>query len=450
DPDVPPGQTWVRCLNIDSTSNARRLDSLYAWWVGLMLHQDRSLTQKMTLFWHQHIACELQNTFDSRSSYLYLEVLMRHALGSARELMMDITTCPAVLQYLSGNESTAEAPNENYAREMQELFTVGKGPGSGYTQQDINAAARILTGWTTTPNGMYTIYNAAAHDSGDKQFSEFYGHRVIRGRTGYESRLETQELIDMIYDRQETARHTCRALYRWFVNCVIDDTVETNVIHPLADILIAGGYQISAALRALLASEHFYDQLQVGCQIKNPPDFLVGYCRQLGATGGTDPADQYRHWSMIVGMLGDQAMKPGEPPNVAGWPAYYLGPSYYRLWINADTLAHRHLSVDILTEQSHSQEGVRFDLTSFTSLCPDPADSAAVVASVTSRLSAVPADPARAAMLQALLETDDQSWRRLWTAYAADPSGEQHSAPVIARLQAFYRTWMKEAECHLL
>jgi uncharacterized protein (DUF1800 family) len=454
DPDVPFGETWVNCLVNETDANQKRLNSLYAWWVGLMLDPQRSIARKMTLFWHNHMACELQSTYDARPSYSYLALILKYALGNFKTLISELTICPAMLEYLSGNESKAEAPNENYSREMQELFTVGKGPDSHYTQEDINAAARVLTGWTTTLNGMKTIYNAAVHDSGDKHFSAFYNNTVIRGRTGKESAEETKELIDMIFATKEVAKHTCRCLYRWFVDSSLDSTIEVTVIDPLAEILIESKFEIKPVLRALLGGRHFYDPVFVGCQIKNPVDYTLGFCRTFDAIGHTsDLALQYKAWHSIVDLLSKQSMCPGEPPNVAGWPAYYLSPGYDKLWINSDSIVQRDSAMDtLLSEQGlDSSTKIKFDVLTFTAGLSDPKDPDVLIADSITMLSAAPFGPVHTRFLRNILGSgSDRSWTDLWTAHIASPDDQQTKDSVTLLLNTFYNYIVKREECHLI
>lgn len=462
DPDVPFGQTWVSCPFTDGKGVAdhKRLRSLYGWWVGLMLNQGRSITQKMTLFWSNHLGCELQYTFDSRPSYSYLELIMKQSVGNFKKLMLEMTTNPGMLQYLSGNESTVEAPNENYSREMQELFTVGKGPNSHYTQDDINAAARILTGWTTTPNGMKTIYNAAMHDSSDKHFSAFYNNTVIKGRAGKESAEETMELIDMIFANRETAMHICRCLYRWFVYSDIDNVVEANVIGPLADILIKNNFEILPVLRALLGSEHFFDALNIGHYIKNPVDYLIGLCRQFNVTSfPNDLTKQYNAWSALVVSLRGQGMGPGEPPNVAGWPAYYLGPAYYQLWINSDSLAQRNSAIDQLLDehgmQNYGQDNaLKLDVLAFARQCADPSDISLLTDESSILLSPVAPEAAEIWFAKNFLSwpgpAGGPNWPEAWAAYIAAPNDETKKSLVIGRLKQYYSYLLKNSQSHLM
>jgi hypothetical protein len=172
DPAVAIGKTWVNAFYGDplGSTDFKRADSMKAWWVGLMLNQDRSLTEKMTLFWSNNLATQGYVVKNARNDFHYVALLRSFALGNFKRLTREMTTNAAMLDYLDGSTNTASAPNENYARELQELFTVGKGSGSYYTQADVIAAARILSGWRapTEANQLNVSFVPADHDTGDK------------------------------------------------------------------------------------------------------------------------------------------------------------------------------------------------------------------------------------------------------------------------------------------
>jgi uncharacterized protein (DUF1800 family) len=461
DPEVPFGKTWVRCpLNTKGITNDKRLQSLKGWWIGLMLRQDRSLTEKMILFWHNHVAAEFSPMSGARTSYTYVAPLRQYALGNFKKLIMDITTTPGMLQYLSGDHNTATAPNENYSRELQELFTVGKGPGSHYTQGDVQAAARILTGWVVDRSQINTLFMPDWHDTRDKKFSSFYNNTIIKGRAGEHGALtELREMIDMIFAVKETARHTCRCLYRWFVHPSIDRNAETLIIEPLADILVENKYEVIPVLRALLGSEHFFDRSNMGSKIKNPMDHLIGLCRQFNLTfDSSEPLVQYRAGSILINQLGLMAMCPGDPPNVAGWPEYYLDPSYQQLWINSDTLVSRNIATDALLSRdglSDSERSIalKFDVLGFTSGLTNPADVNLLIAESTALLSPVIFDATQVAFLKTILlagGTDEHLWRGPWSFYAATPGHLQAKETVTNRLREYYTYLLHQAECQLM
>ena len=186
-----------------------------------------------------------------------------------------------MLRYLNGYVNTASAPDENYARELQELFTLGKGPAVQYTEADVRTAARVLTGWRINTTNYTSYFDATRHDTAAKVFSSFYGGKTITGKTGAAGATETDELIDMIFLKDEVSKFICRRLYRWFVYYKIDAAVELNIIEPLAKIFRDNNYEIKPVMRALLQSEHFYDVLNQGCLIKSPVDLIVGHLREF-------------------------------------------------------------------------------------------------------------------------------------------------------------------------
>ena len=478
DPDVMPGETWVNCPTVcKGETDTKRINSLTAWWIGLMLNQDRSLTEKMTLFWHNHLAASFNFINDSRASYNYLVPLRAQAFGNFKKLAFDITTSTGMLQYLGGYQSKAEAPNENYSRELQELFTIGKGSGSHYTQQDVVTAARVLTGWATDDAGITTSFKPDWHDTGDKKFSAFYNNKIIKGKAGISGAEETSELIDMLFNNHEVALHTCRCLYRWFIAGEIDGTTESMVIAPLADKLIAGQYEIVPVLRALLGSEHFFDADNMGRHVKNPVDFLIGNCRQFSFTNfPSDITNRYRACGMIARKLETLGMLPGYPPSVAGWPAYYQTPGYYRLWMNSDTIVKRFRITDDLfcpTGLVETEFGfdLQLDVIAFTAQLSNPADITQLILDSTTLLSPVKFDEAETGFLKKLLLwwpednhtwnpslkskllshwVDENAWHQAWMAYVANPNDTRKKNAVINRLRLYYSYLLQQMECHLI
>ena len=189
-------------------------------------------------------------------------------------------------KYLKGEKKTATAPNENYGRELQELFTIGKDATGNppYTEDDVKAAARVLTGWrndlvagTTSANGFNSYFDPAKHDTADKQFSAFYNYTQINGLSGTGAVSELDDLLNMIFAKDEVSLFICRKLYRYFVYYEIDAATEQNVIVPLAAVFRSNNYEIVPVLDVLFRSEHFFDVLNQGCLIKNPIDFSVGF-----------------------------------------------------------------------------------------------------------------------------------------------------------------------------
>ena len=176
-----------------------------------------------------------------------------------------------MLYYLNGYLNTNTSPDENYARELQELFTIGKENTPNYTEDDVKAAAKVLTGWRiNTTTTLPTVYfDSTKHHTSNKLFSSFYGNTTIAYQSGSNGALETDALMDMVFSKQqEVAKFICRKLYRFFIYYTIDNTVEANVITPLAQIFINNNWDIVPVLKTLYKSEHFFELNSKGCIIK--------------------------------------------------------------------------------------------------------------------------------------------------------------------------------------
>ncbi|RZK59609.1 MAG: DUF1800 domain-containing protein, partial [Hymenobacter sp.] len=350
DTTVAIGQTWVGQA-FDQTLEGVRRTSLRDWWLGQLLTPTTSLSEKMTLFWHNHFVVEFGDINSAQYGYDYVRLLRQYALGNIRQLAKDMTINPAMLRYLNGNASVVGAPNENYARELLELFTIGKGPliaagnYTNYTEADVQAAAKVLTGWRDDATAVAGYFTASRHDTSTKQFSSAFGNAKIYANGA----SEFKDLINLIFAQAETARFLVRALYRWFVYYVIDSQVETDIIQPLATLLIQNNFEVAPVLRALLGSQHFFDSANVGCLIKSPLDFTVGVCRQLEVAfpPASSVVAQYGMWDYLYAVANVQQQTLGDPPNVAGWVAYYQAPQYHELWINAVTLPRRNQATDL-------------------------------------------------------------------------------------------------------
>lgn len=474
------GQTWVN--NVENNLNSPRIVSFKAWWIGQMLNQGRSIHEKMIVFWHNHFATEVVDT-NSKLSYWMQEVLRRNALGNLKTFVREVTFEPNMLMYLNGRLNKKAAPDENYARELQELFTLGKGTNSKYTEDDVKAAARLLTGWEftrdvvdatdPTKSKSKTIFNTNvnAHDTGSKQFSAFYNNTVITGspsaNTEANALREFNELLTMIFATQEVAYFISRKLYRFFVYYDIDATVETDVIAPMADLIRSNNYDIVPALRALLSSQHFYEVAQKACLIKSPLDYLVGAAREFEVafptvtTPETDVPILYTAWNNIVTNAGTQGQSIGDPPNVAGWPAYYQEPMFHETWINTDTFPKRLRITDTLLTTT----GIVLDRTSGKKLWIDTVkytdgfgdaiagDPNLLIDAVLQLHYRVPPTNAMRTYLKTTIllggQASDHYWTDAWMAYKAAPTNTAALSLVTTRLQAFYKFLVQNPEYQL-
>ncbi|RTQ47216.1 DUF1800 domain-containing protein [Hymenobacter gummosus] len=458
DTSVAIGQTWT-AQAFDQNFEGVRRSSLRAWWLGQLL-SDSTLQAKMWLFWHNHFVIELADVGDARYGYQYAELLRSQALGNVKQLCKDVTVAPAMLRYLNGNQSTATAPNENYGRELLELFTVGKGPiiGPGnyttYTEADVQAAARVLTGWRDNSTTIQGYYTASRHDTTTKQFSGAFQNQSIPngGATEY------QTLVDMIFGQAETARYLVRKLYRWFVYYVIDATTEQQVIQPLAAQLQQNGYNLAPVLRTLLASEHFFDAVNVGCYIKSPLEFSLGLLRQMEVAQPTSSnvAQQYAVWDYYNGLTNLQQQYLGDPPNVAGWPAYWQTPQFNELWINAVTLPRRNQVSDaLLTTTGVTRSGFQLiiDPVAWAQSLPvqTSQDPNLLIRAFVDVLMPFPLTTNQLAFLNdALLPgLPDFEWTDEWTQYLAAPTNTAKKNAVATKLRALLRVMLSQAEFQL-
>ena len=458
DTSVAIGATWTAQV-FDQLFEGARRTSLRDWWMGQLLGQSTSLVEKMTLFWHNHFVVESGDINDARMGYEYCRLLRQNALGNVKQLTKDVTVTPAMLRYLNGNQSTAGAPNENYGRELLELFTVGKGPliGPGnyttYTEADVQAAARVLTGWRDQGAPVGSYFTASRHDVTAKVFSAAFGNASIAANGA----AEYQDLVNLIFQQVETARFLVRKLYRWFVYYVIDAQTETDIIRPLATLLVQNNFEVAPVLRALFNSEHFFDNANVGCLIKNPLDFTVGLCRQMQVAfpPASGPVAQYGMWNYLNALAAVQQQTLGDPPNVAGWVAYYQTPQFHELWINAVTLPRRNQATDLFIGNGYTRNGLKIVIDAVALNQSLPAATAAdcnlliaafVQLMVPIALTATQLTFLKSALLPGL---PDFEWTIEWQQYLAAPTNAAKRTAVNTKLQAMLRALMGMAEYHL-
>jgi uncharacterized protein (DUF1800 family) len=461
-PPVPtrdvPGQSWIDANTIiESANGTARLFSLSGWWLGLMLQQDRNIREKMTLFWHNHIPTDIEG--EPIYCYKYNALLRQHCLGNFKTLVREMTLQPAMLKYLSGEFNQRNAPNENYGRELQELFCIGKDLSPSYTEDDVKAAAKVLTGWRIDNTTLNAYYTASRHSTGNKVFSSFYNNTIIAGR-GLETdattaalswAVEFEDLLNMIFAHPEVARYVVRKIYRFFVYYKIDATVEADVIVPLADLFRSGGYEIKPVMQALLTSQHFYDiSTANSCMIKSPLDHNLSFGRIFGLVLPTDLLNRYRSFRYFNDEASKQGQKAGDLPNVAGWPAYYQSPSYHELWISADTLRKKKEFCDkLLTSSIYN---MKVDVLAFTATLNNPGDPVLLIEEALSLLHPLPSDAALKTALKAILlsgQTSDSYWTVAWANYVGAPTNTTFVNTVKGRLQTLYQAITNMAEFQL-
>ncbi|SHJ71034.1 Uncharacterized conserved protein, DUF1800 family [Hymenobacter daecheongensis DSM 21074] len=272
-------------------------------WLARMATSPAQLREKMTFFWHGHFACRVRRP----DAALQLNNTLRQgALGKFGDLLLSVSQEPAMLQFLNNQQNRRQHPNENFAREVMELFTIGRGQ---YSEQDIKEAARAFTGWGYDAAGRF-VFRARQHDDGSKTFL---------GQTG---NFGGEDILRIILEQPRTAEFLTTKIYRFFVN----DTPDPAHIQPLARAFFQSHYDIGDLLERLFSAPWFYDAANVGTRIKSPIELLTGMRRTLGLE-----LENQQPLIVFQKALGQTLF---QPPNVAGWPGG-------RSWIDSSSLVLR-------------------------------------------------------------------------------------------------------------
>ncbi len=439
DSEIPYGTTPINvAYKADSEEN--RMLHIKSWYIGL-LRNDTSIQGRMAMFWHNHFSTEFNTVKDSRYNYRYFELIHKNATGNFKVLLRDMTTNAQMLVYLNGNSNIKGRPNENYARELQELFTIGKELNPHYTEDDVKNAARVLTGWKDDKEGIRTYFDAESHDAEDKTFSSFYNFHVIRGRSGSDGVKELDDLIEMICNHQETSKFLCRKLYRWFVSSEIDETIEKEVIVPLANMLYTNGYEIEPVLKTLLSAEFFYSPKLVGSIIKSPVDFTIELLRTCSINNPFELNADWRIWAIFSQMTSAMGQDVSNPPSVAGWPAYYEYPLYDKDWISSSRLFDRHKLIKILTDEINPldpESNVRIDVWKLVESLKNPADSHDILSQILNQHLCVPIGENTENYFRLILDPREdarESWKSLWSKSQKDLSDESTVLEISNRIR---------------
>lgn len=437
------GQTWVNGV-FDATANVNRALSLMSWCTGNMLQQTRSIEEKLMVFWLNHFGTNIQNYVDARFGYKHVTTIRQHCLGNFKAMVKAISLDPAMLRFLNGEKNTKAKPDENYARELLELFTVGKDGGQKYEEDDVREAARVLTGYRILSNSAVYTFDSSKHDSGDKSFSALFNYTTISGKSGSAGEQELDDLLNMIFAVNDVALFICRKLYRYFVYYEIDAAVETNVIVPMADAFRTSGYDIKAPLSLLFNSEHFFDDYNVGAIIKQPLDLLVGTLRETNAElpNNTDLEAQYTLWQQI-GVFGGTALQQLilSTPSVAGWQAFHQEPNFHELWISTVTLPLRNQFTDLLIYVGIKKNGktLVIDTARWLDQYPDAEDVDKVIDQINAHLLTHPLSANNKGILRTVMlagQTSAYYWTQIWLDYKNNPTNSTKKKAVTDKLQS--------------
>lgn len=458
DPNVPIGSPWITAPITPNLNYPQR--SLRAWQMSLFLNEGVSLREKMTLFWHNHFVTGQTNI--PKLNYQYIKLLRDNALGNFRTLVEEITVNPLMLEYLNGNESNKNAPNENYARELLELFTIGKGEQAGpgdytnYTEEDIKEIARALTGWVINIQGYVqggdlppAIFRPNRHDTGIKTLSHRFGNAVIENLADQ----EYKKVVDIILQQDEVSRFMARNLYRWFVYYNIDDEIESTVIEPLAEIIRLENYEMAPAVRALISSEHFYHENAIGAMIKSPVDFTASLIKTFNVEIDFNLTQTYSLWLALHGL--NQALQQDvfNPPDVAGWKAYYQEPVFYRNWINSVTLTIRRALTDGMASGQIDvfMRPWGIDVLEVVESIPNAVDPNIMIQALVDLALPYPLTDAQMAYLKEVLipGLPDFEWTIEYGQYLNNPSDETIKMAVENRLRALFTALLALPEFQL-
>lgn len=301
----------------------QRLTGLGGWWLGRMMASRAPLREKMTLFFHDHFATSAQKVRQPGLILRQNQLFRRHAFGDFRELTHEIAVDPAMMLYLDAHNSRRGRPNENFARELLELFTLGEGQ---YTEQDIKETARAFTGYQ-----LNRLTGEVSHHK--KQWDE--RTKTLFGTSG---RFDGRQVIELIFRQPAAAEYLPSKLWVYFV----EDQAPRPVVRELAATFKGGGFQLKPLLREIFLSRAFYDRTVIRNQIKSPVQFMVQMCRELEIS---DLPQGY-----VLAALGELGQQLFFPPNVAGW-------DWGRAWINTNTLLSRYNTAGVVTKGATNAEG---------------------------------------------------------------------------------------------
>ena len=376
-PDENPHGFWLSSgvYPPDIPNQGRKRGLLTAWWWYNMINRV-NLKDKLTFFLHTTFTIANGDVGASHYFYDHLRLLEYYSSGNLRDLAKKITLDNAMLNYLDNTQNNANNPNENYAREFLELFTitkgeqVGEGDYSTYTEQDVIEAARVFSGFktqldrsiidpdTNIPMGRLSINQ---HDQGIKTFSYAFDNYELQGGNTQETIFEElYEFVDMVFDKQVTALAYVKKLYRFFVKSEWDEDIEQNIIIPLADDLYNNGYEILPVVKRLLESQHFFDAADsdptdeiIGSIIKSPLQLLSSTITNLGFNIPDPENDMENYYKFVMFFMRNTyfpmaGMNVFAPDTVAGHPAIYQSPDFDRHWFSSSTILARYRLIECL------------------------------------------------------------------------------------------------------
>ena len=483
--DFQNGGYWTSSAELPGSFSAQNKKRTYvcAWWWYNAVKQV-SIKSKLSYFLFTSFTVGNNSTASASTYYYdYLRLMDFYALGNVKTLAKKITLDNAMLEYLNNTDNKASNPNENYAREFLELFTILKGPQialgdyTNYTEEDVQQAARVLTGFrkktdrtvidpdTNLPKGYNDIDR---HDTDNKVFSNAFNNAEIIGQSTEEGMdEELDDFVEMVFNQEETAKAYVRKLYRFFVKSEWDAEVETTVIEPLAQQLKADNYEILPTVHTLLSSVHFFDQADnddqdeiVGALVKSPLQLLneVMTFFEIPIPDPTDFAEEFygKFFRKFVhdSFCGSGGMNFFNPDTVAGFPAHYQEPDFDRHWFTSSTIIARYKLIESLIAGKNkifpnANIMTQFDTVAFVAEhIQTPDDINALITELTEYLYPESVQAERIDYFKdvALEGYEDYYWTEAWNTYI--DNGED--VIVRTRLNALFTAIINASEFQLM
>ena len=484
-PIESPDGFWTSSSELPNSfeGQGRKRAQVTAWWWHNAMQQT-TLKHKLSFFLHTSFPVGKDSGVGAPTYFFdHINFLDFYAFGNLKTVAKKMTLDNGMLDYLDNTQNNKNNPNENYAREYLELHTILKGEQIGsdnytnYTEVDIQQAAKVFSGLkkradrsdidpdTNIPMG---YINVNQHDTNDKTFSSAFGNQVIIGReTETEIFEELDDFVEMVFAQPETAKAYCRKLYRYFVRSEWTEEVETDIITPLAQILIDNDYEILPVVTTLLSSEHFYDADDndatdniIGSIIKSPLQLLSEVCSMFELEypdPSTDALFYYRNFfqNFIHNRYFPAAgMEFFNPDSVAGYQAYYQEPGFDRNWFSSNTLIGRYKLIESLIEGRNTISGgniyAQLDTVAFVkNKIANASDPNVLVTEITDLLYPESIDTDRTLYFKRFLVDEgfqDYYWTNVWLQYLND----NDDTTVRTRLDALIIAMVNAAEFQLM
>ncbi|HCQ13874.1 DUF1800 family protein [Flavobacterium sp.] len=482
------GQKWIPTATTPTVTattmdaNAR-FNVTTAWWLN-NAQKATTIHTKLSLFLKSIFIVNLHDNFGLYFfGYDYYALLNFYATGSIKTFTKKISRLNAMHYYLDNRLNTAVAPNENYARELLELFTIQKGAQDGvgsytnYTEHDVQQAARVLTGFTNISESQRLSYldaecniplgkkDITKHDTGNKTFSSKFGNQTITGATTAAAMdTELDAFIDMIFNQPETAKSYARRLYRYFVRRTIDTETETDIIVPLANNLMTTNYNMESTVKLLLKSVHFYDEDDttvgdeiIGSKIKSPLDLFLMINSQFRLQTVSPLVNVVGfssfYYSYTWGRINTSGFLLFRALTVAGYPPMYELPDYDKLWITTSSLRYRYAAAldNLITGYTANGYTFKLDVVAFVRNSGDFSNPANATTLVNEFLELcfcdMPTGSRYTFFQQALLgNLSPINWQNEWNNYITT----NNSASVKTALDRFIKAIVKSPEYQLL